>query len=104
MHQVQANGSMNGKIEEAKGYTHMQQDQSTEPEIDTRYETAPHEPFPIVSLVSEKQSEFTQKVHPVTVIHEINIFYKKKFGKLFKKKLHMEVKNYNQRYKAYFDI
>ena len=53
----------------------MRQDQSTEPEIDTGVETAPLEPFPIVSVVYVMQSEYTQKAHPFTVIHEINIFY-----------------------------
>ena len=53
----------------------MRQDQSTEPEIDTGDETVPLEPFPIVNVVSEKQSEYTYKVHSFTVIHEIDIFY-----------------------------
>ena len=64
----------------------MRQDQSTEPEIDTGDETAPLEPFPIVSVVPQKQSEYTQKVHCFTAIHEINIFYIKKALEIIKKK------------------
>ena len=58
----------------------MRQDKSTEPEIDTGDETVPLEPFPIISVVSEKQSEYIQKVHSFTVIHEIDIFYINSFG------------------------
>ena len=64
----------------------MRQDQSTKPEIDTEDETAPHKPFPIVIVVSEKQSKYTQKVHPFTFIHEIDTFkLKKKVWKSWEK-------------------